>query len=227
VPLSAERKQYIRDLVNDEWVDRLPSSEPERDKEFKRLSPLMDKELEGLLKKTSSAEELHELALAYNWDKGVDNLIDLIRNPACDKNTALLVFWRSGVDYYQETYSKREDIEEWDLDKQSTWDMVHFIMDKVSTGAYGAAKMPANFLEDIYKAKKPIWEIPSSLFGPKHDGEIKNVTINSYDKKFSAYGPHCYFCRKAIQSYNICKCPHCLKSFQCDCESCREERGEA
>jgi len=67
--LSAERKQYILDLANDEWVARLHRDEPKREKEFKRLSVQMDKECEEFVNNTASCEELHEFARHFNWDK--------------------------------------------------------------------------------------------------------------------------------------------------------------
>ncbi len=186
----------------------------------------MDEALEAFVKSdASSSEELHEFVLSYNWDKGVDAMIDVVRNPGCDKNTALLVFWLSGVSYYQGSIGSRDDIADWDLEKQSTWDLIHFIMDKVCSGGYVNALMSEEYLEEIYQAKKPLWKIPNLLTGVDGDEADNGVKINPYDAGFSAYGPHCFKCRKSIPSYHIPECPHCLKAFECDCIKCRDARG--
>ena len=75
MPLSEERLQYISDSANGTWVDRLPPDEPERQEEFDRLQKEMDAAKEEFLKGSTSAEELHEFASRYNWDKGIHCLL--------------------------------------------------------------------------------------------------------------------------------------------------------
>lgn len=47
--LSDDRKQYIRDLANGDWVYRMTTSrsDPEYEKEFERQSIVMDEALAG------------------------------------------------------------------------------------------------------------------------------------------------------------------------------------
>ena len=185
MPLNEERLQFISDIANGTWVDRLPPDEPERQEEFDRLQKEMDAAKEEFLKGSTSAEELHEFASRYNWDKGIHSMIDLVRNPSCDKNTALLVFWLSGVDYYQEDYATRDSIEEWNNDELNTWDMIHYIIEKVATGGYGAGNMPLDYKGDIYKSDTPLWEIPGCMSGDDADNKIPDVY---YDADFGNYG---------------------------------------
>lgn len=114
--LSDEKISFISDIANDEWVYRLPKEKQESEEEFDRLSSAMDQACTEFLKTTNSTEELHEFAERYNWDKGTEWLIDLVRNPACDKNTALLIFWLAIPADYQENYTSRAEIEDWNLD---------------------------------------------------------------------------------------------------------------
>src|SRR5690349_9296432 len=41
----------------------------------------------------ATPEELHAFALHYNWDDGVELLTLIIRNPMCDRGTALMLYW--------------------------------------------------------------------------------------------------------------------------------------
>jgi len=183
------------------------------------------------VKNTSSAEELHQLALCYDPHyEGIDTMIDIIRNPACDKNTVLFLFWRCNPADFQETYKSRDEIEEWNREDKSKWDLIHFIMDNTVKGKYGPAKMPDDYKEEIFRysphPEKPFWEIPPALFGKRSTAKSKKIMLNKYDKKFGAYGPHCIHCKKSIDSLKLHKCPHCSKTLLCDCEFCRKDRGE-
>jgi hypothetical protein len=42
----------------------------------------------------TTPETLHRRALAYNWDAGVAGARRIVQHPACDRGTALMVYWR-------------------------------------------------------------------------------------------------------------------------------------
>jgi len=224
--LSEERIGFISDIANDEWVYRLPEDEQRREKEFDRLSIVMEQACTEFLKNTNSTEELHEFAERYNWGKGTDSLIDLVRNPACDKNTALLIFWLAIPADYQEQYSSREDIEGWNLDHKNIWDLIHYIIESVTDGSFRTSDMPDVYKKEISKARNPLWEIPSFLYADADEVTGKQPKLNKYDRNFSAYGPHCTYCNESIESLEIKVCPHCSKHLNCDCIYCKKSRGE-
>jgi hypothetical protein len=59
--------------------------------------------------KLSKSQKLLLKAYHYNWDDGINTLNKIIANKDCDKATALLVYWLSVPDYYNQ-YKKMEDI---------------------------------------------------------------------------------------------------------------------
>ncbi|MGZ3679993.1 MAG: DUF4274 domain-containing protein [Ktedonobacterales bacterium] len=41
----------------------------------------------------------HQVAWKWNWDSGIKPLQWIIRQPRCDRGTALLIYWYSGPRY--------------------------------------------------------------------------------------------------------------------------------
>ncbi len=91
--LSAERRQFIADLANDEWVDRWPAGG--EDAAFDQESVRWDEERAGFLNRVDDPEEIHLFAELWNWDAGTEPLEKLAARPACEVATAKLLFWRS------------------------------------------------------------------------------------------------------------------------------------
>ncbi|WP_298521076.1 DUF4274 domain-containing protein [uncultured Kordia sp.] len=63
----------------------------------------------------STAEEIDTLAAGYNWDNGTKFLRWAIKQPQCDKGTALHVYWHGAPEWYTQFKSKKE-VDEWAQD---------------------------------------------------------------------------------------------------------------
>ena len=135
--LSAQRRQYIADLANDEWVDRLPPDVD--DARFDELSEEMELETHRFLTdETTTAHELHYFADRWNWDGGVWRMTQLIRHPRCDAGTALLVYWRARPEYFR-AYPERSDVPEHARDG---FDLVMEIERRYTAGEYTSRTIP-------------------------------------------------------------------------------------
>jgi hypothetical protein len=69
MPVSEERVAQIRELSNDERIDRLDTSRFDG-AAWQRLDVEMDEETVAFCRGNSDPEELHAFADTYNWDKG-------------------------------------------------------------------------------------------------------------------------------------------------------------
>ena len=78
--ISAERKQFIFDMANDEWVDRVDEATKKDDAKFTALSEKMyQRRVTFLATQTTPALELHCFADHWNWGGGVEAM----RQPRC------------------------------------------------------------------------------------------------------------------------------------------------
>lgn len=106
--LSAERKQFIKDMSNAEIVHSIDATgwtdkdwwDFDRAERARRLAFCRD---------TADAEELFYYALTFNWDHGREELTEIIRNPACDQATALMIYWRAAPEWYRK-YAADEQV---------------------------------------------------------------------------------------------------------------------
>jgi hypothetical protein len=57
----------------------------------------------------SDPDVWHQVAMGWNWDGGVAPLEWMIRQPKCDRGTALLIYWRGGPGFFKQ-YARREDV---------------------------------------------------------------------------------------------------------------------
>ncbi|MFK7748889.1 MAG: DUF4274 domain-containing protein [Kordia sp.] len=57
---------------------------------------------------TATAKEIHSFAVYYNWDNGTKFLRWAIKQPQCDKGTALCIYWHGSPEYYTQFASKKE-----------------------------------------------------------------------------------------------------------------------
>lgn len=94
MPVSEEREAQIRELSNGERVDRLDTS-AFTEADWKGLDAALDEETLAFCRETADPEELHAFAATWNWDQGTWALSEIIRNPACEAATALLIYWRA------------------------------------------------------------------------------------------------------------------------------------
>jgi hypothetical protein len=59
--------------------------------------------------KLVGAEELHQFVHHYNWDGGIRALQRTLKHPACDRGTALMMFWLSEPTYAYERYASIDE----------------------------------------------------------------------------------------------------------------------
>lgn len=57
---------------------------------------------------TATPDEWHQVAWNWNWDSGIDELNWIIQQKACDKGTALLIYWYAGPGCYSHFQSSNE-----------------------------------------------------------------------------------------------------------------------
>jgi Domain of unknown function (DUF4274) len=108
VGVSQERIAQIRELSNDERVDRTDTSAFTQ-ADWERFSEELNDETLAFCRENRDAEELHAFANTYHWDKGIWALDELLRNPACEAATALFIYWRAAPEYYRQ-FANRDEV---------------------------------------------------------------------------------------------------------------------
>jgi len=93
--------------------------------------------------------------------------MELLNNPACDLNTALLIFWSSGSDYFQREHNKRPGEKAFGGFHRIAWDLVHTIMKNVARGKYKESVMPDEFKSRIVSnpTGQQLWKIDKLMYG--------------------------------------------------------------
>ena len=59
--------------------------------------------------KPSKTQRLHEEALNHNWDDGVRRLVEIVKDSACDRGTALLIYWNGRPHHFRQ-YKGADDV---------------------------------------------------------------------------------------------------------------------
>lgn len=80
----------------------------------------------------ASPEQWHQVACNWNWDNGEQELRWIIRQPSCDRGTALLVYWHGGPRWYAQ-YATRDEVPRHELEGYA---LVREIEHRYLTGAY-------------------------------------------------------------------------------------------
>lgn len=83
MPVSEQRLAQIRELSNDERVDRLDTSGFD-DSDWWRFELEMENETIDFCRGNPAPEELHAFADTWNWDKGIWALQIILDNPLCE-----------------------------------------------------------------------------------------------------------------------------------------------
>ena len=186
-PADIDRKKFVRLIANGEWPviprgSRRPPAGPARDQYYERLSRSHKEAVREFFETTTSSEELHIFAKSYNWDQGFSYPMKIIENPTCDLNTALLVFWLAGVDYYQRGYKKRPAKHSRD---REGWDLIQAIMKNVVAGKYTKSQMPDDFRKEIIEvpAEQQKWEIHPLLYGSSNQTPTRKKRTKKPGKK--------------------------------------------
>ncbi len=84
------------------------------------------------LESLQTTEELHDFAWNYNWDDGLEAMRWVLNHPACDKGTALLIYWRSSPGYFCQ-YANRDAATDFE---RETYDFVIELEQKYLAGAF-------------------------------------------------------------------------------------------
>lgn len=77
-------------------------------------------------------EMWHQIAMNWNWDNGMDILRWIVSQLACDKGTALLIYWRAGPRYFSQ-YADRAGV---DTSEVETYDLTREIESKYTSDFY-------------------------------------------------------------------------------------------
>jgi Domain of unknown function (DUF4274) len=145
--ISAERKQFLFDMANDEWVDRLDEATKKDDAKFNALLEKMyQRRVTFLATPTTPALELHCFADHWNWGGGLEAMRQVAEHPNCDAATALLLFWRADPEYYLQ-FSSRDDVPDYNRDG---FDLTQLIEERYLRGGYASSgEIGFNPREDV------------------------------------------------------------------------------
>lgn len=168
--ISPERKQFIADLANDEWVGRFDEEAPDSDARFEVASEAISREREQFLTEATDPEELHRFAELWNWDGGYVAMLMLTRNSACDAGTALMVYWLAQPEFYLR-YASRDEVSEWE---HEGYDFVTELEGRIVADDFATRQIPYDPRADglvsgeVGQAKR---ELPSVVYEPVRAGE--------------------------------------------------------
>jgi hypothetical protein len=132
VDVSPTRRQFIADLANAEWVDRVPQEIREDQEQLDKLAAEWDQKAEEFLDSDADAAELHLFASLSNWDFGTDSLHRVATHVNCEAATALLIYWRGRPEWYLQ-YASASAVPE---HEQKTYELLSFIESRYLSGAY-------------------------------------------------------------------------------------------
>src|SRR5688500_16430561 len=86
------------------------------DKAKERIQEALDTAFDNPAVVTSlqSSLELHMFAANWNWDNAtLDPLFHVIRDPRCDKGTALRLYWAGDPISLYEMFANREEVQDY------------------------------------------------------------------------------------------------------------------
>lgn len=106
--LSPERHQQISNMSNGEWVHFVDEALYDDETAMDKLATEWEVKTLEFCQSCDDPYELHAFASTLNWDFGQENLLHVIRNPACDLGTAQRIFRLAQPDYYQASATREE-----------------------------------------------------------------------------------------------------------------------
>jgi hypothetical protein len=81
--------------------------------------------------------QLHLFASYWNWDNGtLDPLRRVIRDPRCDRGTALIVYWEADPVSLYEQAATKDDLEPTYVDERELFEFLVEIEERVADGFY-------------------------------------------------------------------------------------------
>lgn len=130
--------------------------------------------------KAATPEEWHHVASNWNWDNGFKSLQWIIRQPNCDRGTALLIYWMGGADHM--LLGGREAVSDLFTDH---FDFLKEIEDRYTSGFYNREQIVFDPADEGVDAKSMQSDtrgdsIPPIMFLPTK-GE-KLAEQNGYDE---------------------------------------------
>jgi len=138
VPVSEERLAYIRELSNDERVDRTDTS-GFTDADWGWFTAELDAETLAFCRQNKDPEELHAFADTWNWDAGPGALRALLENPACEAATALLIYWKTAPEFYRQ-FSDRDAVAAAKADVEN-FDFLTWIETRYAAGGFPIGRL--------------------------------------------------------------------------------------
>ncbi len=181
-PTQIDRSLFIQLIASAQWPileneDIPPKEGPARENELKRLSDIHNTHTLEFVTSATLSDELHLFVENYDWSQGYQYLFELIQNPVCDLNTALLVFWQSGADYFQQHYKKPPDRDLYGGYHRQAWDLIQKIKKNAESGKYKESNAPNGFNEKavVVPSDKQLWKIDSIMFGGAENKHRKKI----------------------------------------------------
>lgn len=170
--VAPERLVLIRELANDERVDRM-DTRSFKDADWKRLSDEMDEETVAFCRDCTDPEELHAFVRAWNWDKGVWAIAEIIRNPTCEAATALMAYWTAGPEWYL-SCADRDSVTELGGEYLEVFDLIMEIEARYVAGDFATGsiaydpKAAGEYFVGIYDDKRDTFvrALPSMMYLP-------------------------------------------------------------
>ncbi len=95
------------------------------------------------------------------------NGTSLLLYPVCTLNTALLIFWESRADYFQQHYNKPPNRDLYGGYHRQAWDLIQRIRKNVESGKYKESTAPDGFKEKVVVVppERQLWEIDTIMYG--------------------------------------------------------------
>ncbi len=145
MPVSKKRLAQISRLANGGSIYEIdPVTFSVLD--WERFNVDLDPEIKQFCQSNSNAEELHAFASAWNWDLGRWALELILKNPACEAATALLIYWHGGPEFFRQ-YANRQEVEADDTGNVGAFDFLSDIEARYMAGEFRVGSIrfdPAN-----------------------------------------------------------------------------------
>ena len=110
----------------------------------------LETNLTVLNKVIKTSQQLHEYMGKYNWDIGLEIPYWAIRNPLCDRGTALMIYWKAGAGYFCQ-YKDRNSIPLYEIEG---YDLIIEIENKYNSNFYSINEIKFNPSSDLEKDTK-------------------------------------------------------------------------
>jgi len=114
--------------------------------DWERFSVDLEPEIKQFCQSNSDAEEIHAFASIWNWDLGRWALELILKNPACEAATALLIYWQGSPEFFLQ-YANRQEVEADETDDLGAFDFLSDIEARYTAGEFRVGSIafdPAN-----------------------------------------------------------------------------------